>query len=1036
MDRAEKAKWDAYYETVATQAIPAEVEEFGRELRRWFESLIPKGPAKILEAACGAGWQSAALAECGRFDVHLMDFSENALQAARRTFQQRGVAATFQLGDVFEPGQPGFDLVFNAGVIEHYSFEDQVRMVRAMASRSRGLVVVLAPNAGCYWYWVSRLRHAKAGNWPFGLETPVTSLGEVFAAAGLHPVDERYMGRAWTELMIRGLPEISPALVEVMSACHRDGVVPDQQSCYLTGYAGSVGEYAAGQQDRSGYIADSLRSIAADALALRLASDAKDAAMHLEIEALKRDLEEARSASWQRAAVDATDQRKLIARRLQDYYDGIRDYRSKFEVSLARLQSQRAWKLMVAVRKAYDHWVRRGFAGKLRAVGLLAGAPFGAAADTSDQEPEWPDVRAYLPPQDSLDSLACREEIPAARKYDVLVLSIIDFDFRYQRPQHVAAQLAARGHRVWWVSPMRFLAPDSARAYHVRDLRAGVWEVELRGPRPDIYHGELTADDVHQLAASLGELYRDLAIAENAVLVQLPFWRKLAAALHGAHHSVVAYDCMDEWDAFENIGDFNRREEKSLVRECDVLFVSSERLSTKFRNAGVSPVLVRNAVDYEFFQNARQTVLLDSTRHPVIGYFGAIADWIDLDLIERVARERPAYSFVLIGEVFGRDVSRLERLPNVRLLGDRPYAKMPSYLREFDVCIIPFLLNEVTAATDPVKLYEYLSLGHPVVTTNMAELQRCAGLIYFAANAREFVLRLDEALAEDGSELRPRRIEFARNNTWQGRAAVMDETISARFPKVSVIIVTENSERYIGPCLDSLWHNATYPSMEVIVFDNASTDGIREFLTGKASRWPGLTCEFSERKLESVAAMNEAVACSTGQYIAFLHADTMVTPGWLGRLAAHLRSAPNLGLVCPVTNAAPNDVKAASSHNDAESMEGFALETAKAHRGRRTAISVAPLSCTLTRAAFLAEIGGLDPLYEGGMFADDDLAEAVRARGLEVAMAEDCFVHHFDDDTRGARSGAEYERLFRKNRERFERKWGHEWTPGALGGVT
>src|ERR1019366_5094600 len=178
-------------------------------------------------------------------------------------------------------------------------------------------------------------------------------------------------------------------------------------------------------------------------------------------------------------------------------------------------------------------------------------------------------------------------------------------------------------------------------------------------------------------------------------------------------------------------------------------------------------------------------------------YFGAIADWIDLDLVYDGAKARPQYSFVLIGQVFGRDVSALEALPNVRLLGNKPYADIPAYLYHFDACLIPFLLNQVTKATDPVKLYEYFSLGKPVVATNMAELAQCGDLLYIGHDAEDFAQKVDAAVSEGASEaasdhaanLTRGRIDFARANTWSSRVELLDRSIRQAFPPVSVVIV-------------------------------------------------------------------------------------------------------------------------------------------------------------------------------------------------------------------------------------------------------
>ncbi len=184
-----------------------------------------------------------------------------------------------------------------------------------------------------------------------------------------------------------------------------------------------------------------------------------------------------------------------------------------------------------------------------------------------------------------------------------------------------------------------------------------------------------------------------------------------------------------------------------------------------------------------FSAAARSANLLAGIPRPVVGYFGAIADWIDLDLVREVAAIRPQYSFVLIGQVFGRDMSELECLPNVYLLGNQRYELMPSFLSDFDACTIPFLLNQVTRATDPVKIYEYLSQGKPVIATDMAELAQCGDLIYIGKDSEDFACKVDAAVGETNNDthndLPQRRMEFARSNTWARRVEAIDTRVAA-----------------------------------------------------------------------------------------------------------------------------------------------------------------------------------------------------------------------------------------------------------------
>ncbi len=293
-----------------------------------------------------------------------------------------------------------------------------------------------------------------------------------------------------------------------------------------------------------------------------------------------------------------------------------------------------------------------------------------------------------------------------ATTYDIVCFPIIDWRFRWQRPQQLLSQFAKEGHRVFIVR--------AGEVEGVTLLRDNVFELTFAAT-VDVYSGELHPDVVTSLLETLDAWRRRFDIVCAISLVQVSTWRDAVLEARRRFGWKVVYDCMDEWSEFPGMKPRVLEAERRLVEEADLVTVSSRRLQEKWPRA----LLVRNAADFEHFANGGGEAGVSVPR-PAIGYFGAIASWFDAALLARVAAERPHHSFVLIGEVFDVEIPAL---PNVHLLGPRPYAAMPSYLRDFDVCMIPFVVSDITAATDPVKFYEYLSQGKPVVSTPMPELE-------------------------------------------------------------------------------------------------------------------------------------------------------------------------------------------------------------------------------------------------------------------------------------------------------------------------
>ena len=597
-------------------------------------------------------------------------------------------------------------------------------------------------------------------------------------------------------------------------------------------------------------------------------------------------------------------------------------------------------------------------------------------------------------------------------------------------------QFAQAGHRVFWISPTRLLSLSSNEAFAALPLRDNLWEIHLRGRCPDIYKGELDDKACGALLESLKELYRQWAIAETVVMIQLPFWRSLGLGLRDQFGARLVFDCMDDWESMPDISEFSRSEERRLVEECDLLVLTARQLLEKFGARARRSVLVRNAVDYSFFNTAiRQDDPLAGVRRPIVGYIGAIASWFDYDLLYEVVTSRPQYSFVLIGafgleeHVVGDAIAQFRRLPNVHLLGHRSYAELPSYLSCFDTCIIPFLINQVTHATDPVKLYEYLSHGKPVVCTSMPELADRSHLVYIAADAPDFASKLDQAVAERDEQLTQRRRSYAAQNTCTRRLDAIDTELKKTFPPVSILIVTYNSLDYLNPCLDSIFRNTSYPNYEVVVVDNNSSDGTRELLQDQARLESRICAIYLQDNKGFAAANNAAAHKARGDYFLFLNVDTLVTPGWVERLLRHTRRDPSIGVVVPATNWAGNEAKINVEYADIREMEEFALALARENMGLSLEISVAPFFCALVPRMVWDKVGGLDEQFEIGMFEDDDFSLRVRRSSYRIAVAEDCFVHHFGRGSFSKLSPSQYERIFKKNLRCFEDKWGIQWTP-------
>ena len=221
--------------------------------------------------------------------------------------------------------------------------------------------------------------------------------------------------------------------------------------------------------------------------------------------------------------------------------------------------------------------------------------------------------------------------------------------------------------------------------------------------------------------------------------------------------------------------------ERQLMQRADVCFMTAHSLLESKKAINPNTFLASHGVDHAHFVKALApaTIMpaeIATLPHPIIGFFGLIHEWIDLDLLAKMARMHADWSIVLIGKSVV-DVSALKSFPNIHLLGRRSYEALPGYCRGFDVAIIPFEVNELTRNVNPIKLREYLSAGLPVVLTDLPEVKFYGDHVYVARGHDEFVSKVEQAIREDSVEARQRRSDSMRGETWEARVTAVGDAV-------------------------------------------------------------------------------------------------------------------------------------------------------------------------------------------------------------------------------------------------------------------
>jgi glycosyltransferase involved in cell wall biosynthesis len=351
--------------------------------------------------------------------------------------------------------------------------------------------------------------------------------------------------------------------------------------------------------------------------------------------------------------------------------------------------------------------------------------------------------------------------------------------FRWIIPEHPVVWVNGIGHR----KPRLGMA-DVGRAFHkARAMLGGAKTSPLVGgagypdpaaivqPRvfpwhdqPLVYRYNVRA----MLAAIRGALARLKLTAPPLVVTGSP---PSVGVLGQLGERGAVYLCMDDFLHLPSatasmIGPLEQR----LLARVDAVVCTAKSLTvSKVPRSGRTYYLPQG-VNYDHFATPRPVPgELQALPRPRIGFAGGLYDRVDLALLRRLAEEHPGGSVVLVGPV-GVDLQPLD-LPNIHVLGPRPYAELPAYVQAFDVGLIPYVLNEETRAVDPLKMLEYLAAGIPVVTTDIPEVLKYRDTVAVAGSPAAFASAVAAAVAGDDPAAHARRQALARGHTWRMRAA-------------------------------------------------------------------------------------------------------------------------------------------------------------------------------------------------------------------------------------------------------------------------
>lgn len=361
---------------------------------------------------------------------------------------------------------------------------------------------------------------------------------------------------------------------------------------------------------------------------------------------------------------------------------------------------------------------------------------------------------------------------------------------------HHVAEILARTNRVLYVEGAGMRSPRASardvgkilrklKVVFARPRRLGE-NMHLYSPTLLPFHhlGIVRWLNGRLLGWTLNWAARYVGFTDPIVWVFMPHF---APALKAIHKRGVVYYCVDDYASQPLVDpDVIRSMEREILEQASVVFAVSAELVENKIAVNPNTYISRHGVDTEYFARAARADTpvpadIAELSGPVAGYFGLIEEWIDIDLVEHLAREMPDVNFVYIGRVV-YDTSRLERYDNIKFLGPRRYDELAGYLSAFDACMLLYRPGGFATNANPKKLREYLAGGKPVVSVRLREVEKYDSVVRIADTYDEYVEHLRAALADNGDECVKARQAAVAEESWEARVEAIGERVAQHIP--------------------------------------------------------------------------------------------------------------------------------------------------------------------------------------------------------------------------------------------------------------
>lgn len=833
-------------------SISEEEKSLVSEILEIMSSMGIKKGSKIMELGCGNGHLSVCLAEEG-YDVTLLDFSSVALDKAKKTFERYNLTGTFIEDDILELSDTSteYDLIWNSGVMEHFddiNLKTVFLSVKKILGLNNSKFLFLVPNPKSISYLLMRYNLYSQQKWEYGFEYLRTNYLEIAETAGLSGKILGYVSGSISKKHFESTFLHDPNR-NMYSHMMDNKLLPDNEK-YLIAYAVSnvkenskayiqernegellfkqsdiqlekyfqVNAELFGKNKENQIIKEKIDKLDYEVNLLREELEQKNSILQENAKEINQLEKKLRIKEDELEIIEGNLKNKekklnILEKEYKDREEKLecldKKYKKLNEANIILTDDLNKKNNMILLIKnkclvmsnsrlfKFVHFIFRskyqGFNCDKNERKLYRKWLFSKIfSKAGDVDRRYNPVYHILNLMDYSTEVKFQEDIPKKNMEKQKKKEIIG----NLRKEISGKRVIIFPYTIDYHMPLFQRPQQLVKAYSKKDNMLAIY-LTINAQYDHVKYADKIQKNLWLVEKSFFEKHIDLLeYAKEKILSISLTTNKHYIELIKPHKLI--YEYIDELEIFYGYGPEMERDHQILIKQADVTVCTATKLYEQVKDKATNPIISTNAGDYEFFKETKQyninPLIVEKIQDYdcVLGYYGSLAEWVDYQIIKDVAIKNKNWLWLLVGVDYDGSLEKsgILNLKNVLYIPPQPYEMLPTFLKAFTIATIPFKINEITLSTSPVKLFEYMSGGKPILASKLPECLKYRSVFTYE-DSDDFIRKAEEILALSSDNIYWECIKNdALNNTWEAK---VDEILLS-LNEISIDILSKTNE--------------------------------------------------------------------------------------------------------------------------------------------------------------------------------------------------------------------------------------------------